>query len=239
VDVSFEESGAAEGLRKASAREGTLRIVTIRDLDRSACGGTHVRATGEIGPILIRRQERVRKAVRLEFLCGGRAVRAARVDHDLLAALAASLSAAPEELPALVETQRTELKAAAATRREMETALAGYRALELYAAAAGGAGARVVTVREEAGPVDRLRPLAQAVAALPRAVFIGAVAAPASVLVAASEDSGVDAGRLVKEMAQQAGGRGGGNPRLAQGSIPDPAALRSLLEALAAAIAKL
>ncbi|HEX6032703.1 MAG TPA: hypothetical protein VFY90_14825, partial [Tepidiformaceae bacterium] len=57
--VSFEDAGSAAGLRKASDREGTLRIVTIRDLDRSACGGTHVRATGEIGPILLRRQERV------------------------------------------------------------------------------------------------------------------------------------------------------------------------------------
>ena len=62
--------------------------------------------------------------------------------------------------------------------------------------------------------------------------------APAAVLLASSEDSGVDAGRLLKEMLQQAGGRGGGNPRLAQGSIPDPGRLPSLLEALAAAIAE-
>jgi alanyl-tRNA synthetase len=54
VEVSFEEAAGAAGLRKASGREGTLRIVTIRDLDRSACGGTHVRATGEIGAIAIR-----------------------------------------------------------------------------------------------------------------------------------------------------------------------------------------
>jgi len=239
VEVSFENSDTAEGLRKASAREGTLRVVTIRDLDRSACGGTHVRATGEIGPILIRRQERVRKAVRLEFLCGERAVRAARADHDLLAALAAACSAAPEELISLIEAQRAELKAAVVARRELETDLAGYRARELYDAAASGDGSpRVVTVREESGPVDRLRPLAHAVAALPRAVFIGAAEAPAAVLLASSEDSGVDAGRLLRETIEQAGGRGGGNPRLAQGSIPDPAGLPSLLDQLAAAIAK-
>ena len=40
VEVSFEDASTAAGLRKSSAREGTLRIVTIRDLDRSACGGT-------------------------------------------------------------------------------------------------------------------------------------------------------------------------------------------------------
>jgi alanyl-tRNA synthetase len=99
VEVSFEDAASAGGLRKESGREGTLRIVTIRDLDRSACGGTHVRATGEIGPIQIRKIERVRKSVRLEFLCGQRTVRRARTDLDLLARLAVPYSAAAEELP--------------------------------------------------------------------------------------------------------------------------------------------
>ena len=54
MDVRFEDARAAQGLRKASEREGTLRIVSIDGLDRSACGGTHVRTTGEIGPILLR-----------------------------------------------------------------------------------------------------------------------------------------------------------------------------------------
>jgi alanyl-tRNA synthetase len=134
VDVSFEEAAAAAaGLRKASDREGTLRIVSIRDLDRSACGGTHVRATGEIGAIAIRKVERVKQHVRLEFLCGLRAVRRARADADLLSVLATSHSAAAEELPALLEAQRTELKAGAAARRELEEAVAGYRARELHA----------------------------------------------------------------------------------------------------------
>src|SRR3712207_8682944 len=48
VEVSFEEADEAVGLRKASSREGTPRIVSIAGLDRSACGGTHVHATGEI-----------------------------------------------------------------------------------------------------------------------------------------------------------------------------------------------
>ena len=53
VSIEFEEASQATGLRKESDREGMLRIVSIAGLDRSACGGTHVRATGEIGAILI------------------------------------------------------------------------------------------------------------------------------------------------------------------------------------------
>ena len=237
VEVSFEDAASAEGLRKASDREGTLRIVTIRDLDRSACGGTHVRASGEIGPILIRRQERVRKTVRLEFLCGERAVRRARADADLLIGLAAGQSAAPEELPALFAAQRQELSAAAELRRDLETALAGHRARELYQTSARGPGsARVVIVQEDAGPPDRLKPLALAVAGLPQGVLLGATRAPAGVILASSEDSGVDAGRLIKEVLGRVGGRGGGNARLGQGSVPSAEALDSALAALRATL---
>jgi alanyl-tRNA synthetase len=229
VSVTFEDAATAGGLRKASERGGSLRIVTIRDLDRSACGGTHVRATGEIGAILIRKVERVRKTARLEFLCGLRAVRRARLDQELLGGLAASYSCAPDELPALVAAQRAELKEAATGRREAEAELDRYRAAELYqAAVAEGDGVRRVVVRQENGSLERLRGLAQAVAALPRAVFVGVVSNPPGVVVAAAQDSGRDAAAMLKAVLAPAGGRGGGTPRLAQGTLPAEALDRSV-----------
>jgi alanyl-tRNA synthetase len=101
VDVAFEDAATATGLRKPSERDGMLRIVAIRDVDRSACGGTHVRATGEIGPILLRRQEKMKQNARVEFLCGMRAVRRAGADFDVLTKLAVALSASIDELAAL------------------------------------------------------------------------------------------------------------------------------------------
>ena len=231
VEVSFEEASEVTGLRKASAREGTLRIVTIRDLDRSACGGTHVRATGEIGPIMIRKSERVKKNVRLEFACGARAVRRARADLDLLTRLAGHFSASVDELPALVEAQRAELKAAAGVRWELEESLAGYRARALYDTTPEAAPRRIV-VREEAGPIDRLRPLAQAIAALPHALFVGWTAHPPAIVVAASPDSGVDAGAALRSALDKVDGRGGGNARLAQGTAASEAAVEQAVGAL-------
>jgi alanyl-tRNA synthetase len=233
VAVSFEDAAEAGGLRKASAREGTLRIITIRDLDRSACGGTHVRTTGEIGPILILKSERVKQCVRLEFLCGARAVRRARGDLDLLSRLAGQFSATAAELPALVEAQRADLKAAVAAGRALEDTLAGYRARELYAAAGAGTPRRVV-LREDRGPVERLRPLAQAIAAMPQVVFVGWSADPPALLVAASPDSDVDAGSALRSALEKVGGRGGGNPRLAQGTAPSAAAVEQAASLLAA-----
>lgn len=234
VTVTFEDAATAVGLRKATDRDGTIRIVSIEALDRSACGGTHVRRTGEIGPILIGKTERVRKQVRLEFVCGARAVRRARANHELLQRLALAASAAPEELPALFDAQRAELKAAQAARREAEARWHEVRAQELYAAApVDAAGIRRVTLNDAAN-LEQLRSLAQSFTALPRALFVGVLPTPPTLLLAASADAGIDAGAALKRVLGEVGGRGGGNARLAQGTVPGAEALERAVTLLAA-----
>jgi alanyl-tRNA synthetase len=234
VTVTFEDAESAIGLRKPAGRGGVIRIVTIHDADRSACGGTHVRTTAEIGPVLILRAERVRKTVRLEFVCGARALRRARADHELLAALAAQCSAAPHDLPAILASQRAELKAAAAGRREADDLLARHRARELYDATAPDAGGVRRVVVRDAPALEPLRVLAQAFTALPRSVLVATVTAPPTVLIAASADSAVDAGARLKAALDSVGGRGGGSARVAQGTVGGAGALDEVVTALTA-----
>jgi len=232
VTVTFEDAASAGGLRKPSERPGTLRIVSIQDVDRSACGGTHVRSTAEIGAVLLRATERVRKATRVEFICGARAIRRARRDYESLTRIAASLSASLDDAASLVGAQAERLREGDSARKKLEKDLAAYRARELYdAATPDSAGVRTIVVRG-AADMDELRALAQAAFALSRAVVVGAVSSPPSVLLASSEDSGLDAGRVLKERLAAAGGRGGGSPRLAQGSVPTTAALDAVVGAL-------
>src|SRR5204862_6686671 len=99
VSVCFEDADSASGLRKPSGREGTLRIVAIDGLDRCACGGTHVRSTGEIGAVVVRRLEKIRQAVRVEFVCGARAFAKARSDFETLTRAAQRFSSPLEEVP--------------------------------------------------------------------------------------------------------------------------------------------
>jgi alanyl-tRNA synthetase len=237
--VSFQDAAETRDLRKPSEREGTLRIVSIDGLDRSACGGTHVARTGEIGPILLRKLERIRNTVRIEFLCGGRAVGRARADFDALSRVAQMVSGSFDETPDLVAAQFEAARDADKLRRKLEADLAQYRGRELYAATAPDeAGVRRVVQRLPSGSsskMEELRAIAQSVTAQPKAVFIAVLdstAEPPAVLLAVSADGGIDAGKVLKAALTQAGGRGGGNPRLAQGSLPNREALEQVLGAL-------
>jgi len=222
VVVSFEDAAAATALRKPTDRTGELRIVSIDGLDRSACGGTHVRATGEIGAVLIRKLEKFRKQTRVEFLCGARATRQARTDYDALSGLAATLTAGIAELPALVAAQAASVRALESERKKLREALATHQARELYEAATPDVNG-VRTIAVHAPTADELRTVAQAVTSHQKAAFIGYADSPATVMYAASDDAGIDAGAILKPLLIEHGGRGGGNRKIAQGTVPDGA----------------
>jgi alanyl-tRNA synthetase len=230
MDVRFEDASTAQGLRKPSERAGTLRIVSIDGLDRSACGGTHVRTTGEIGPILLRRTEKIRQSVRVEFVCGGRAVRRARADFEALGRIAQLFSAPLDEVAQMVAAQLETAKSGDRARRKLELELAAYQGKELYTTTeAGPDGVRRAVQRLDRGNLEDLRAVAQNFTAQAKSVFVATLKDPPSVLLAASADSGVDAGKVLKTALTEAGGRGGGNARIAQGSVPDAALLDALV----------
>jgi len=230
VRVDFQHASEVTDLRKPSERGGTLRIISIEDLDRSACGGTHVRATGEIGPVVVRKLDKVRQATRVEFLCGGRAVRRARADYEALYKTAQLFRAQLDEVPALVAVQLESAGTHEKARRKLEIDLAGYQGRELYDGTAPGAdGMRRVVRRLERGSLEELRALAQSFTAQSKAVFVAGLADPPSVLLAVSADAGMDAGKVLKAALTEAGGRGGGTARIAQGSVGSAEALETVL----------
>jgi alanyl-tRNA synthetase len=234
VRVSFEDA-AAEGLRKEPGREGVLRIITIEGIDRSACGGTHVRSTGQIGAVLVRRTERIRGQTRVEFLCGVRAIGRARADYTALNRTARLFSAALDDVPQAAAAALEQAKEAEKARRKLALELAELRGRALYAACApDGRGLRVHVERIEKGPIsDELRALAQSFCAGGQGVFVGVCTDPPSILLATGEQTGIEAGARLKAALEKYGGRGGGSARIAQGSLPSAEVLEALVRALA------
>jgi alanyl-tRNA synthetase len=229
ISVSMENSPT--DLRKPTEREGALRVVTIRDLDRSACGGTHVLNTGEIGLITIRKLDRIRDNVRVEFLCGMRAVQRARADYEALSRVAQVFSAPLDNVPELAAAQRGALDTAERVRRKLDEEVSRYRGKELYQSTEPDRSS-IRKVVKRAARMEDLRPLAQNFTSHPHSVFVGIVDDPPSLLLAASSDSGVDAGKALKECLAAAGGRGGGTARIAQGTVKDRLALEAVVRCL-------
>jgi alanyl-tRNA synthetase len=230
IQISFEEQSAELGLRKASEREGVLRVISIEGIDRSACGGTHVRSTAEIGSVQIRKLEKIRGDLRIEFLCGWRAIRRARADYVALAEASKMFSSRLDEVPQMVSAALSRAQDLEKARKKTSIELAQYRGRELYGSTAPDAeGFRRLEQRIELG--DDARALAAAFIAGEKAVYLAVSENPPAFLLAASKDSGLNAGDIVKAAVSAQGGRGGGNAMLAQGSVPSREALdRALSE---------
>ena len=231
VTISYEDAAAAGGLRKASERSGTLRIVSIDRLDRSACGGTHVRATGEIGPVLIRKFDKIRGNLRIEFLCGMRAVRRAQADYDTLSQVSRLYSTGIGEIAAAAGVQISRLRDADKAFKRVADELWQYKGRELYRNTEPAADGIRRHIREGALD-DEARGLAQSFSGQARAAFLAVSKNPASVMLAASADSGINAGAILKSALAAAGGRGGGSATMAQGSVPTDDALGVVVAAL-------
>src|SRR5262249_6412199 len=134
VTITFEDVSTATGLRKEPQRSGLLRIVSIEGVDRSACGGTHVRTTAEIGPIFIHKLEKIRGNTRGEFLCGLRALKHARRDYRILAETSRTLSAPPERFAEIIAAQAERVKTLEKTSQRLAIELAAREGRELHAA---------------------------------------------------------------------------------------------------------
>ena len=119
---------AAGTLHKLPEREGDIRLIEIDEVDLNACGGTHVRSTGQIGGLLIRGTERMRQGIRVEFVCGMRAAVTARRDLATLTRAATALSVGRLEVAEAVERLLAEGKAAHKARQKLTEEMAGYHA---------------------------------------------------------------------------------------------------------------
>ncbi len=215
---------AAGTLHKLPAREGDIRLIEIDEIDLNACGGTHVKSTGQIGVLLIRGTERMRQGIRVEFVCGVRAAATARHDLATLTRAGAALSVGRHDVGEAVDRLLAEGKASNKARQKLTEELAGYHAASLLLEHPLQEGRRVVRRTFTDHDAGYLKLLAsRLVASAPRTFVLLAATQeePARVIVAASADLKVDCGSLLREALAAYGLRGGGSAEMAQGQISD------------------
>jgi alanyl-tRNA synthetase len=217
------EELAEAGIRKKVERQGILRAIEVEGFDRQPCGGTHLERTGQAGLLLIRKLERRRDQCRVEFVCGFRALAAARGDFSILTQAASLLSCGLAEVPAVLGKLIEERSVEHGAVKRLEERLAEHEARELFAShppTAAGELRVIASALEEATPAYLGLLAAKLVA---EANVVALLASGASGHMAFAQTKGLphDMGALLRDMLKQFGGKGGGAKDFAQGSVAD------------------
>ncbi|WP_135667376.1 alanine--tRNA ligase [Halorhabdus rudnickae] len=207
-----------------------IRIVQV-DEDVQACGGTHVSRTGDIGTIKLLSTERIQDGVvRLTFAAGEAAIEATQRTENALYKAAEILDVDPEDVPVTAERFFEEWKARGKEIEQLQQELAEVRATEANDGETVDLDGTKAVIQQVDGGMEELRATANAIAEDGSVAVVGSAADGARFVVAAPEDTGVDAGAVVSELADRVGGGGGGPADFAQGGGPDADALDEALE---------
>ncbi|HHH38614.1 MAG TPA: alanine--tRNA ligase, partial [Sedimenticola sp.] len=215
-----------------------VRVLRIGDFSVELCGGTHVRAAGDIGLFKITGESGIASGVRrVEAVTGARALEWVEEDEERLQRAAGLLKAGRDDLDEKVgqlvernrrlekELERLKAKLASAAGSDLASRALEIGGVKVLAAALEGADPK--SLRET---MDRLKDK------LGSAVIVLATAGDGKVNLVAGvtrdQTKKVKAGDLVKFVAGQVGGRGGGRPDMAQAGGSDPAALPGALESV-------
>ena len=223
-------------LRKPPKVSGQIRVVQVDGFDWSACGGTHVANTAQIGLIKIVGTERRGAETRISFLCGGRA----RADYarlqTLIEGLATRLTTDREQLLDAVGRLIEENKSVRRELGKLEAEWVTSTAAALWADAEQRGAWRVVAMTVDY-PVDRAKRVAQALRSRPgTVVLLGINGKRPQLIFTRADDVTLNIGDLLQTAAAAGGGRGGGRPDWAQGGVPAVAALDVALAAALMAI---
>jgi alanyl-tRNA synthetase len=216
------EQARTMGVRKIppEVRE-ELRLIDIADFDLNACGGTHVTRTGQIGAILLRKSEKVKQGVRVEFVCGERALRTARHDYKTMVEAAALYSAHIWDLPQQIRKSLDEIKTAQKERKKLVEELAEFHAQQMLAETAEQHGLKLIVQVVADRDLPFIKLLAQKLTTAKSIVaLLGTTLDQPALVFAQSGGMPFDMGALMKEAMTSLGGRGGGNRELAQGGAP-------------------
>ncbi len=240
TDVSTPEEAVAKGAMALFGEKygDRVRVVSVPGFSMELCGGTHVRATGDIGPFVITEETGVAAGVRrIEALTGAGAVRWMQEQRAALHDVVSVLNTTPPHAAESVQRLQAETRRLA---REVEQ-------LKMKAALGGGGTARAAA--DEPVDVGGVKLITKRVSGIDKG-GLRAISDTlrdrlgSGVVVLASENEGkvglvvavtkdlvgrVQAGRLVKELAPIVGGGGGGRPDFAEAGGKDPSKIDELL----------
>jgi alanyl-tRNA synthetase len=242
---STEEAIAAGAMALFGEKYGDrVRVVSVPGFSLELCGGTHVKATGDIGYFVITEEGGVAAGVRrIEAWTGAKAVERAQQHRVAIESVQALLNVAAEQAADAVQRLQTELRRAAREAEQLKMKLALGGASSQTGGSAGRSsddaieieGVKLIVRRVEGLEKGGLRTLSDSLRdRLGSGVVVLAASTDGKValVVSVTKDltARVQAGRLVKELAPMVGGGGGGRPDFAEAGGKDPGGIDTLVQ---------
>lgn len=227
-----KEELAQYKLRKDVKVDEDIRLVIIPDYDYNGCGGTHPTSTGQVGLLKILATEKMKKQIRVHFVCGNRVLQQLAMRKQVLSDVARQLSAPEEEAADALRKFAKTAKQTEKNLTEAQDALLEFEAKEL-------ANETVAAATFENRSIQSLQKLAR---------FITQQNGEAiALLVANNEDKlqfvaarGSEQTKSMKDISTAAlpliNGKGGGNDALVQGGGEKTVSAEALIEAMKEAL---
>ena len=223
-----------------------VRVVQAGNYSTELCGGTHVRATGELGLVQIISESSIAAGVRrVEALTGTAAYQATRAQDEMLSTIANLLKTSKDLTSERVEKLLQENRALEGQIQALQERLSQSNVVDLVNRAAVVDGFRVVASTVENSDRNTLRHL---VDTLKNRLESGVVVLASTVdndtafIVGVTSDlvknRGLQAGKIIQEVVRLADGRGGGRPELAQGGSKDASKVQGAIDAVAKIVAE-
>jgi len=206
-----------------------IRIVEIKGIDVSACCGTHVARTGEIGIIKLLKTERHRGMTRLSFVCGKRALLDYRTNHEVVKMVSQQFGTNRDMLPHVLEKIENEKK-------EFQKQLEKYQGVlnewEAEKCAREAGDSRIALRIYEHYPLKELQAIANLIATRYEKTAILASASDFRVVVVKESSSPLHLGHWFKQNLTNVNGKGGGNERQAQATLSSDQGLHEFINML-------
>lgn len=214
-----------------------VRVVKMGDFSMELCGGTHLRSTAEVGFFKLVGESSVGAGLRrIEAVTGEGALHYINTREEQLDKLAGLLKANPNELVHRVENLMRTIKHLENETEALQAKLAKYQVQDLLSRAREIKGIKVLAGQVAAPDMDSLRGMVDLLRDRlgSGVIVLGSIMGDKVSLVAAVtkdlQNSGLHAGKLIKEVAAVVGGSGGGRPDMAQAGGKNPAKLGEALE---------
>ena len=236
TEISFQERDEAEACHGFRLYQGgvvpgkTIRVVNVPGVDAEACGGLHVRRTGEIGPIRINRSKRIQDGVvRIEYQSGMAAVESMIQDKATVSHVAEELNIPRDQASTAVARLRSEHREALKNLESLSREMAQSAGADLMQRAPVVDGVRVICYMANEG--EDATELSKAFSANDMTVSVVSAHGPKPrILVARSPDVDLDCRELLKDVMSIVGGGGGGKPDFAQGGGGEASKVAEALE---------